>query len=126
MDNRVGLGDLNRALNRLLTQYGDETAEQMAEIVPKAARKAAKTLRETSKLTFDGSGRYAKGWTARTEKGRLRTTATVYNKDLPGLAHLLEHGHANRGGGRTPGWAHIAPVEEAIVEAFRKEVEGSL
>jgi hypothetical protein len=50
----------------------------------------------------------------------------VYNADAPGLAHLLEHGHANVNGGRTPGRAHIAPVEEMVLEQFEKELEGKL
>lgn len=126
---RVGIDGLSGALDKILTQYGDEVGEKMAEIVPKVAAKGAKALREESKKTFgspSGKNRYAKGWKYRTEKGRLRTTATIYNAKVPGLPHLLEHGHANRNGGRTPGRAHIAPVEQVVVERFEKEVEEKL
>jgi len=123
---RVGIDGLSDALEQILAQYGADVEESNAEIVQKTAQRAARALREESKKTFGGSGRYAKGWTSETRKGRLRAEATVYNKTAPGLAHLLEHGHANRDGGRTPGRSHIAPVEEAIVTAFQKEVEDSL
>lgn len=123
---RVGIDGLSDALEQILAQYGADVEESNAEIVQKTAQRAARALREESKKTFGGSGRYAKGWTSETRKGRLRAEATVYNKTAPGLAHLLEHGHANRNGGRTPGRSHIAPVEEAIITAFQKEVEDSL
>lgn len=123
---RMGIDGLSDALEQILAQYGADVEESNAEIVQKTAQRAARALREESKKTFGGSGRYAKGWTSETRKGRLRAEATVYNKTAPGLAHLLEHGHANRNGGRTPGRSHIAPVEEAIVTAFQKEVEDSL
>ena len=129
MPKRVGLEGLNAALEKMLTQYGEEVNERTSELVPKAGQRAAKALREESQQKFGSPSkqyRYAKGWTSTATKGRTMSSATVYNKAAPGLAHLLEHGHANRYGGRTPGRSHIAPVEEAVVEAFRKEVEDSL
>jgi hypothetical protein len=126
---KVGLEGLSSAIGSILAKYGEDVAKSTAEAVPKVARKAAKALREESQRTFgstDGKYRYAKGWKAQTDKGRVRTTAVVYNADAPGLAHLLEHGHANVDGGRTPGRAHIAPVEQMVLEQFEKELEEKL
>ena len=52
--------------------------------------------------------------------------ATLYNAKVPGLPHLLEHGHAKRGGGRVSGRVHIAPVEEELEKAFTQELERAL
>ena len=41
---------------------------------------------------------------------------------VPGLPHLLEYGHAKRGGGRVPGRAHIKPVEDKITKDFERKV----
>ena len=69
---------------------------------------------------------YGKGWTSQFETGRLSYQGVIYNKDLPGLPHLLEHGHAKRGGGRVDGRVHIKPVEDEIVKKFEKEVKQAI
>ena len=129
MAKRVGIDGLSDAIEKILSGYGEDVEQKMAEVVPKVAAKGAKALREESGQTFgspSGKQLYAKGWKSKTEKGRLRTSAVIYNAKAPGLAHLLEHGHANRDGGRTPGRAHIAPIEEKIIRAFEEEVKRKL
>jgi hypothetical protein len=129
MAKRVGIDGLSEAIAEILNEYGEDVQSTTAEIVPKVASKAVKALREESRLNFgspSGKQRYAKGWRSKSTKGRLSTTAVVYNADVPGLPHLLEHGHANRDGGRTPGRAHISPIEEKIIKEFEEEVKRRL
>lgn len=110
------------AIGDILQDYLEEETITLDEAVKSVAKAGAKQLRAKSKQAFGGTGRYAKGWTSTTETGRRSTQGYIYNKDLPGLPHLLEYGHANRGGGRTPGREHIAPVEEQIVKQFEEEL----
>ena len=42
------------------------------------------------------------------------------------LTHLLEFGHAKRGGGRTRAFPHIAPVEQAGIEQLTRDIERDL
>lgn len=97
--------------------YYPQVVEAMGEVIPEVAKEAAKKLKAQSPRD---KGKYAKGWASKVEKGRIRVGATVYGKHgTYQIAHLLEHGHAKRNGGRTKGIVHIAPVEEwAIQKAY--------
>lgn len=118
---------LGAAIKQVLADYGDEVAGGMEDAVKKVTRAGATALRAQSRQTFPrGTGAYASGWRSRLDTKKRTAQGTIYNADLPGLPHLLEYGHANRNGGRTPGRAHIKPVEEQIIAEFTKEVERAL
>ena len=49
-----------------------------------------------------------------------------YSKNRYQLAHLLEKGHAKRGGGHVGGRAHIAPAEQHGMEQLEQDIERAL
>lgn len=116
---------LPQVIQSILNEYVDDITDNIPEIAEKVAKKGVLALKNATKATVKGN-KYWKGWTSQTEHGRLSTKVTIYNGRLPGLPHLLEHGHANVDGGRTPGRVHIAPVEEKLVKEFEEKVENEL
>ncbi len=122
---KVGIDQLQSAINKILKEYGDDVYNRTEELTKAFAKKGAQAVKSAASSAVGGTGKYAKGWTSQVEIGRLSAVGTIYNR-TPGLPHLLEHGHAKRGGGRVSGRTHIAPVEEKLVEEFTKAVEGAI
>ena len=123
---RVPADQLAEAVDKILEKYGDDVRENMNDIVKDITKKGVQTLKSQSRSAVGGTGKYASGWTSKFESGRVSAQGTLYNGRLPGLPHLLEHGHANRNGGRTPGRVHIAPVEDALIKEFETKVKSKL
>lgn len=114
-------------IQKILEDYDGDVELLNKEAVKAVAQKGKQALQDNSRKTFDGTGAYAKGWTAKVEdSNRAFAKATLYNSKLPGLPHLLEHGHAKRGGGRVSGRVHIKPVEDELEKAFTQELEKKL
>lgn len=117
--------DLDKAVKDILTEYGEVAIEATKEAIAEVAKESVKKLKSTSPR--GRTGKYAKGWTSKVETGRVSASATVYGKSgTYQLAHLLEHGHAKRGGGRTTPIQHIEPVEQWSVEEVLQRITQKL
>ena len=124
MGRTIQIDELAEVINEGLKEYADLATED----VKSAVRKSAKAVKDQ----INGSapvrtGRYAKSW-------KVKTTAesangleqTVYSPNRYMLSHLLEKGHAKRGGGRVRAIPHIAPAEEMGIEMFESLIEKAL
>ena len=107
-----------------LTDYADLADEAMKKTV----RKTAKSVKdEISANAPKRTGAYSKSWTAKkTKENSHSLEMIVHSKNRYQLAHLLEKGHAKRGGGRVSGRPHIAPAEENGVQLLEHLIEGAL
>lgn len=105
-----------------------EYADLASDDVKKAVRKAGNTVRkEISENAPKDTGAYAKSWSVKKMKETSNSLeVTVHSKNRYQLAHLLEHGHAKRGGGRVAARPHIAQAEENAIETLETEIEKAL
>lgn len=118
--------NLETEIAKILSKYGDEVAENIQKVTKEIARKGAKAVKQNAQSDFKGTGKYAAGWTSQAKEGRYSSQGIIYNRAKPGLPHLLEHGHAKRGGGRTDGREHIAPVEQEVIKSFEEAIKEAL
>lgn len=117
----VKIGKLANEVMKQLNDYGITAGLEVEKISKDVAVETARKLnKEAPKLTGD----YAAAWTYGVgDTKRTRHTMVVHaEKPEYALSHLLEKGHQNRDGGRTPAQVHIAPVEEEAVEKLEKEL----
>ena len=115
--------DIEQDLREILDEYSEDVTEAVGKAIKKVANESVKKLKQTSPRR-PGGGDYAAGWKKTIETGGLVIEATVHGgpKTYP-LAHLLENGHAKRGGGRTMPIVHIKPVEDWAIEEVQKTIK---
>lgn len=109
-------------VSKILESYAlSDVVPAMNKAVEEVSKEAVKKLKDTSPR--GATKKYYKGWTKEVTKGRMTASAVIYGKNgTYQLAHLLENGHAKRGGGRVDGIEHIKPVEEWAAKEFEKRI----
>ena len=122
MSRRVTSNQLASEIMNALREYKKVTDDVVKQVVNTVSEETKKIQSASS----TDSGGYKKGWTAKKMKDSAsKTEVVVYNRSKPGLTHLLEKGHAKRGGGRVEAKVHIAPAESyAISQLEDKIVKG--
>ena len=119
----TSIDDMASEIMRGLTEYADLADTAMKAAVKKTATSVKKEIAANAPKR---SGKYRKSWTTKkTKESSDALEITVYSKK-PGLPHLLEHGHAKRGGGRVAARPHIAAAEQHGIEQLEQEIERSL
>lgn len=124
MRRTVSVDELASAINEGLKEY----ATLAAAGVKSAVRKSAKTVKEQIEAGAPTRiGHYKSSWVAtKQEESSQSLQMVVHSKDRYQLAHLLENGHAKRGGGRVAGRPHIAPAEQMGEELLQSLIEKAL
>ena len=124
MGRGIPISQLSAAVMEELEEYADLAAEDMKSAVKKAAATVRKDIEAGAPRN---TGDYAKSWAVKTTKESSNALqVTVYSRNRYQLAHLLEYGHAKRGGGRVAAKPHIAAAEEVGIEQLEREIERSL
>ena len=124
MGNTVQIQNLASAINDVLEEYSALAAEDLKTAVTNAGKTVKKEIEKTAPKR---TGKYKKSWrvkksTATSQSGSLVVHAPTRHT----LTHLLENGHAKRGGGRVRAIPHIAPAEAVGEEQLMKELERRL
>lgn len=108
---KIDIDELTKEIMKGLQEYSELADSEMKKAVRKTANSVKKEISANApKLTGD----YAKSWRASLTEERSHAIHMTVHANPPEyrLAHLLENGHAKRGGGRVEGKSHIAPAEK--------------
>ncbi len=107
-----------------LTEYANLATGTLKQSVTDASKVVKKEIQSGAPVR---TGAYKKSWaTKKTAETSNSLTMVVHSKNRYQIAHLLEHGHAKRGGGRVAAIPHIAPAEQAGELKLTQEIERGL
>ena len=121
---KIKIDELADAVAEQLEEYNKLSAEVVKTAVTKAGNSVKKDIGANAPVK---TGKYAKSWrTKKTKETSTEPEVTVYSPTRYMLAHLLEHGHAKRNGGRVRAIPHIAPAEETAEEQLMADIERGL
>ena len=106
----------------------EEYAELTADVMKKEIQETGKAVKQqVSQTAPKKTGRYAKSWAVKKMKETSNSIeVTVHSRNRYMLTHLLENGHAKRGGGRVRAIPHIAPAEEMGVRMLEERIARAL
>ncbi len=110
-------------INKILNNYAKEISRDITTDAEIVAKEGVSELRNTSPKR---TGKYRKGWRAKTDRLNNGGSSTIYNATDYQLTHLLEKPHLKRNGGVTTPQVHIKPVEEMCIKEYEKRVEKSI
>ena len=116
--------NLATVLKDTLQEYENLAVQDMKVAVTDTAKEVkADIAARAPKRT----GAYKKSWTVKkTGENATSISVVVHSKNKYQLAHLLEFGHAKRGGGRTRAYPHIEPAQVACEKTLSDKIERSL
>ena len=120
----VSVENLSSAVRRQLEEYCNFTADEVKQIVGEVGESVKKEIMENAPVD---TGAYRKSWRVTKESETATSmSVVVHSEKRYRLTHLLEKGHAKRGGGRVAAKVHIAPAEANAEKQLIEKVERSL
>ena len=124
MGKTIQVDQLAEEVMKGLEEYADLTADVLKKEIQNAGKVAKQQIQSTApRLT----GRDASSWSVK-KLGETSNSmeVTVHSKNRYMLTHLLENGHAKRGGGRVAAIPHIAPAEKVAVQSLETNIERAI
>ncbi|WP_010651588.1 HK97 gp10 family phage protein [Oceanobacillus massiliensis] len=124
MAERVTIDEMAQEIMDGLLEYANLASDEMKKCVRAAGTTVRKEIKKNAPVD---TGKYRDSWTVTKQKESSSSLElVVHSKTRYQLAHLLEHGHAKRGGGRVAGKVHIAPAEELGERELVQNIERRL
>lgn len=123
-DRRVSVDQMADAIAQSMSEYAELSNETMKKSVTEVGQSVKKDIQGGAPVK---TGRYKKSWAVQKVQENANTlVVAVHSRDRYQIAHLLEHGHAKRGGGRVAAIPHIAPAEQRGAEWLVSKIERGL
>lgn len=126
MSRTVSIDEMDNAIMDELEKYADLAADELKAAVKETAASVRKDIQAGAPVD---TGKYKKSWSVKNIREDSESIElVVHSRNRYQIAHLLEHGHAKRGGGRVAAKPHIASAEqrgnEKLVQTIEQKLKG--
>ena len=126
MSRTVSIDEMDNAIMDELEKYADLAADELKAAVKETAASVRKDIQSGAPVD---TGKYKKSWSVKNVREDSESIElVVHSRNRYQIAHLLEHGHAKRGGGRVAAKPHIASAEqrghEKLVQTIEQKLKG--
>ncbi len=121
MAKKISIDQLTLEVSQIIKEYTEDVETGIEKEVEDTAKKVQKDAQANAR---EKTGKYKKGISRKKERNKSNEiNYIIYNKNKPGLAHLLEFGHAKVNGGRVKAFPHLRPAYDKNVPAMEKRIE---
>lgn len=126
MSRTVSIDEMDNAIMEELEKYADLAADELKAAVKETAASVRKDIQASAPVD---TGKYKKSWSVKNVREDSESIElVVHSRNRYQIAHLLEHGHAKRGGGRVAAKPHIASAEQRgnvkLVQTIEQKLKG--
>ena len=126
MSRTVSIDEMDNAIMDELEKYADLATDELKAAVKETAASVRKDIQSGAPVD---TGKYKKSWSVKNIREDSESIElVVHSRNRYQIAHLLEHGHAKRGGGRVAAKPHIASAEqrgnEKLVQTIEQKLKG--
>lgn len=124
MSRNTSIDDMDSAIMAELGKYAGIAADDLKDAVKETAKSVRKDIQDSAPVD---TGKYKKSWSVKNvHEDSESIDLVVHSRYRYQIAHLLEHGHAKRGGGRVAARPHIASAEQRGNEKLAETIESKL
>ena len=126
MNRTVSIDEMDSAIMDELEKYAELASDDLKAAVNETAASVRKDIQAGAPVD---TGKYKKSWSVKNVREDSESIElVVHSRNRYQIAHLLEHGHAKRGGGRVAAKPHIASAEqrgnEKLVQTIEQKLKG--
>lgn len=115
----INVNNLASEFQQILDGYTSDITQKTYVVVEEVGEETKKELGQSSPTGNRKKKKYKKSWKVKRNK---KDHVVVHNTEYR-LTHLLEKGHAKRGGGRTRAFPHIKPAEQKAIQNLIAGIE---
>ena len=121
---KIPIDQLAATVMKGLQEYSDLVGDDLKAAVRKTATQTRKDVQSGAPVR---TGKYKGSWaTKKLLESSVSLQMVVHSTNRYQIAHLLQFGHAKRGGGRVRAFPHIAPAEQKAAQTLEREIRSKL